>query len=158
MAQRVASLQPRSIFWELDVTVFSRAFVRRRVISLATTLSVTAVSLALAQEPKSAFHLRRGAKEAGEQQFLFANDLAMSNMNRDMLVPPTGDIDRDFADIMIPHHQATIDMAEAELKYGHDDQLRRLAEKIVAQQQQEISILSRTNGSSAALSTPAVEH
>jgi uncharacterized protein (DUF305 family) len=158
MAQRVASSQRRSIFWELDVTVFSRAFVRRRVISLATTLSVTAVSLALAQEPKGAFHLRQGAKEAEEQQFLFANDLAMSNMNRDMLVPPTGDIDRDFADIMIPHHQATIDMAEAELKYGHDDQLRRLAEKIVAQQQQEISILSRTSGSTAAPGAPTVEH
>jgi hypothetical protein len=160
MAQRVASSQCRSIFWELDVTVFSRAFVRRRVISLATTLSVTAVSLALAQEPKSALHLRPAAKEAEEQQFLFASDLAMSNMNRDMLVPPTGDIDRDFAAIMIPHHQATIDMAEAELKYGHNDRLRLLAGKMVAQQQQqqEISILSRTNSSAAAPGTPTVEH
>jgi uncharacterized protein (DUF305 family) len=157
-AARGASLQRRSIFWELDVTVFSRAFVRRRVISLATTLSVTAVSLALAQQPKDGFHLRQGAKKAEEQQYLFANDLAMSNMNRDMLVPPTGDIDRDFAAIMIPHHQATIDMAEAELKYGHDDQLRRLAEKIVAQQQQEISILSRTSGSTVAPSALSVEH
>jgi hypothetical protein len=159
MAQLEAPSQRRSIFWEFDVTVFSRAFVRRRVISLATTLSVTAVSLALAQAPKSAFHLRQGAKEAEERQFLFANDLAMSNMNRDMLVPPTGDIDRDFADIMIPHHQATIDMAEAELKYGHDDRLRQLAENIVAQQQQqEISILSRTSSSTAAPGTPTVEH
>jgi uncharacterized protein (DUF305 family) len=158
MAPLVASSQRRSIFWELDVTVFSRVFVRRRVISLATTSSVTAVSHALAQEPKSAFHLPQGAKEAEEQQFLFANDLAMSNMNGDMLVPPTGDIDRDFADIMIPHHQATIDMAEAELKYGHDDQLRRLAEKIVAQQQQETSILNRTSGSAAAPGALAAEH
>jgi uncharacterized protein (DUF305 family) len=137
--------------------MFSRAFVRRRVISLATTLSVTAASLALAQEPKGALHLR-AAREAEEQQFLFANDLAMSNMNRDMLVPPTGDIDRDFAAIMIPHHQATIDMAEAELKYGRNDELRRLAEKIVARQQQDISILRRVAGEDVATSAPTPEH
>lgn len=140
------------------MVVFSRAFVRRRVISLATSLSVTAVSFALAQEPKNALHFRSAAKEADEQQFLFANDLAMSNMNRDMLVPPTGDIDRDFAAIMIPHHRATIDMAEAELKYGHDDQLRRLAEKIVAQQQQEISILRSATGDTAVATTASAEH
>ena len=125
---------------------------------MATTLSVTGVSFALAQEPNSGRHLGPVA-DAEEQQFLFANDLAMSNMNRDMLVvPPTGDIDRDFAAIMIPHHQATIDMAEAELIYGHDDELRRLAEKIVAQQQQEISILRRAAGGTAVASAPAAEH
>ena len=138
--------------------VFSRAFVRRRVISLATSLSVTAVSFALAQEPKNALHFRSAAKEADEQQFLFANDLAMSDMNRDMLVPPTGDIDRDFAAIMIPHHRATIDMAEAELKYGRNDELRRLAEKIVARQQQDISILRRVAGEDVATSAPTPEH
>ena len=136
------------------MSLFSRAFLRRRVISMATTLSVTAASFALAQEPKSALHLGPAA-DVEEQQFLFANDLAMSNMTRDMLVPPTGDIDRDFAAMMIPHHQATIDMAEAELKYGHDDELRRLAEKIVAQQQQEISILRRAAGGTAVASAPA---
>jgi uncharacterized protein (DUF305 family) len=139
------------------MALFSRAFLRRRAISMATTLSVTAASFALAQEPKSGLH-REPAADTEEQQFLFANDLAMSNMNRDMLVPPTGDIDRDFAAIMIPHHQATIDMAEAELIYGHDDELRRLAEKIVAQQQQEISILRRAAGGTAVASAPAAEH
>jgi uncharacterized protein (DUF305 family) len=143
--------------WETNVALFSRAFVRRRIISLATTLSVTAGSFALAQEPNGMLHLRPAAKEAEEQQFLFANDLAMSNINRDMLVTPTGNTDRDFAAIMIPHHQGTIDMAKAELKYGHDDELRRLAEKIVAQQQQEISILRRAAGGAVA-SAPAVEH
>jgi uncharacterized protein (DUF305 family) len=65
---------------------------------------------------------------------------------------------RDFAAIMIPHHQATIDMAEAELKYGHDDELRRLAEKIVAQQQQEILILRRaTEGTAVAPPPPGTD-
>jgi hypothetical protein len=109
--------------------LFSRAFVRRRVISLATTLSVTATSFALAQDPKGVLHLRSVAKQAEEQQFIFANDLAISNMSRETLAAPTGDIDRDFAAIMIPQHQDAIDMAEAELKYGHNDELRRLGEK-----------------------------
>jgi uncharacterized protein (DUF305 family) len=139
------------------VTLFSRAFVRRRVISLATTLSVTATSFALAQDPRGELHIRSTAKEAEEQQFLFANDLAISNLSREMLVAPTGDIDRDFAAIIIPQHQGAIDMAQAELKYGHNDELRRLAQKIVTQQQQEISILRRAAGD-AATSAPAAEH
>ena len=112
----------RSTVWKAHVTLFSRAFVRRRVISLATTLSVAATSFALAQDPKAMLHLRSAAKQAEEQQFLFANDLAISNTSREMLVTPTGDIDRDFAAIM--QHQGAIDMAEAELKYGHNDELR----------------------------------
>jgi len=39
----------------------------------------------------------------------------------------TGDPDRDFARMMIPHHQGAIDMALAELRYGKDKRLRRLA-------------------------------
>ena len=148
----------RSTVWEAHVTLFSRAFVRRRVISLATTLSVAATSFALAQDPKAMLHLRSAAKQAEEQQFLFANDLAISNTSREMLVTPTGDIDRDFAAIMIPQHRGAIDMAEAELKYGHNDELRGLAEKIVTQQQQEISILRRAAGEVAATSAPSAEH
>ena len=137
--------------------LFSRAFVRRRVISLATTLSVTAASIAMAQAPNSALHSRSAAKQTEERQFLFANDLAISNMTRNALFTPTGDIDRDFATIMIPQHQSAIDMAKAELKYGHDDELRHLAAKIAAQQQREISVLRRATGGAVAASALTVE-
>jgi len=53
-------------------------------------------------------------------------------------VKPSGDIDRDFAAMMIPHHQGAIDMALAELRYGHNEQLRRIAQEIIVEQQQEI--------------------
>lgn len=36
---------------------------------------------------------------------------AMELMNRDMMVAPSGDPDRDFAAMMIPHHQGAVDMA-----------------------------------------------
>ena len=48
------------------------------------------------------------------------------------------DVDRDFAALMIPHHQGAIDMAVLELRYGRNEQLRRLAQEIIVNQQQEI--------------------
>ena len=63
----------------------------------------------------------------------------MEKMNHDMQAAPiTGDADHDFATMMIPHHQGAIDMAQAELRYGHDEQLRRIAQEIIVEQQQEI--------------------
>jgi uncharacterized protein (DUF305 family) len=126
------------------VALLSPAFVRKRLISLTATLSVTATSFALAQDPKQVLHPRGQAREAEEQQFLFANDLAISNMSREMLVKPTGDVDRDFVAIMIPQRQAAIDMARAELKYGHDEGLRRLAQDIVDEEERELSTMRRS--------------
>jgi hypothetical protein len=57
------------------------------------------------------------------------------------LVKPTGDIDRDFVAMMIPHHQGAVEMAKAELKYGHNELLRRLAKVIIANQQREITVM-----------------
>lgn len=121
--------------------LFSRGFVRRRAISLATSLSVMATSFALAQDPKHGSEARR-TTGADEQQFLFEIDLAMSNMNRSMLTTPTDDIDRDFVNVMVPHHQGAIDLTRAEIKYGRNDALRQLAKRMVSEQEEEISSLS----------------
>jgi len=53
----------------------------------------------------------------------------------------TGDPDHDFAAMMIPHHQGAIDMAKAELLYGKNPVLRRLAQEIVVTQNSEITIM-----------------
>jgi uncharacterized protein (DUF305 family) len=69
----------------------------------------------------------------------------------------TGDPDHDFASEMIPHHQGAIDMARVELLYGKDPVLRRLAQEIIVSQTQEISVMQRQLGTSAAappLSSP----
>jgi Domain of unknown function (DUF305) len=131
---------------EENVALLSPAFVRRRVISMAATLSLSATSLALAQGKGSSNHPQAAATDAAEQQFLFDNDLAISKMTRSILANPTGDVDRDFVAMMIPHHQGTIDMARAELKYGHKEELRRLAQDIVTKQAQEISIMREAIG------------
>jgi len=58
-----------------------------------------------------------------------------------MQVRATGDIDRNFAAVMIPHHQGAIDMAVAELRYGRNPQLKRIAQEIIVDQQQEIAVM-----------------
>ena len=75
---------------------------------------------------------------ASEAPFLAENNAAMDKMMTAMDVKPTGDVDVDFAAMMIPHHQGAIDMALAELRYGKNEQLRRIAQEIVVEQQQEI--------------------
>jgi hypothetical protein len=73
-----------------------------------------------------------------EADFLAENNAAMDTMMRDMAVKPSGDADADFAAMMIPHHQGAIDMAVAELRYGRNEKLRRIAQEIIVDQQQEI--------------------
>jgi uncharacterized protein (DUF305 family) len=66
---------------------------------------------------------------------------AVVRMHAEMNVPFSGDADRDFARMMIPHHQGAIDMAIAELRYGKDKRLKRLAQEIIVEQQQEIMVM-----------------
>ncbi|QTD94777.1 DUF305 domain-containing protein [Burkholderia anthina] len=85
-----------------------------------------------------AFTAGQKAAVSDEAPFLAENDAAMTKMMDDMSVKPTGDIDRDFVAMMVPHHQGAIDMAQAELRYGRNEQLQRIAQEIVVEQQQEI--------------------
>jgi len=72
---------------------------------------------------------------------------AMVSMDDAMKAAPmTGDPDHDFAAMMIPHHQGAIDMAKAELLYGKNPVLRRLAQEIVVTQNSEIAVMQRELG------------
>ena len=76
-----------------------------------------------------------------EGPFLTENEAAMTRMMADMAVAPSGDVDHDFLAMMIPHHQGAIDMAKAVLRYGKDEQVRRIAQGIVVEQEQEIAVM-----------------
>jgi uncharacterized protein (DUF305 family) len=91
-------------------------------------------------------HAADRPNHSDEQPFLSENDAAMNKMMADMTIKPTGDVDRDFVAMMVPHHQGAVDMAKAELKYGHNEQLRRLAQEIVVTQQQEITVMRHAVG------------
>lgn len=136
--------------------LFSRTFMRKPAISLATTATV-AVPLALAQDTSKACYLR-GAMPmqyvadrsdlADEQPFLFANDAAMNYMMAEMVIKPRGDIDRAFAAMMVPHHEGAVAMARGELHYGHDEQLR-------SARRQEISKMQTAAGAELPAAPPA---
>lgn len=68
---------------------------------------------------------------------------AMTRMHEAMMTAPTGDPDRDFAAMMIPHHQGAVDMARIELQFGKDERLRRLAQEIIVDQSQEIAVMKQ---------------
>ena len=76
--------------------------------------------------------------DGNEQAFMKENDVAMNQMMADMTVKPSGDVNRDFVAMMIPHHQGAIDMAKSLLVHGDNEALRRIAQEIVITQQQEI--------------------
>jgi uncharacterized protein (DUF305 family) len=115
------------------MVLLSRAFIRKRVLSLATAVSVTTTSFALAEDPTSTRTVL-----PKESSFLSENAGAMKKMMADMTIKPSGDIDRDFVEMMVPHHQGAVDMAKAELEYGHNKKLLGIARKIVAMQQRQI--------------------
>jgi uncharacterized protein (DUF305 family) len=66
---------------------------------------------------------------------------AMTKMMGAMMIKPSGNVDEDFVASMIPHHQGAIEMAEAELRYGHNESIRRIAQEIIVTQQQEIAAM-----------------
>ncbi|WP_315835001.1 CopM family metallochaperone [Bradyrhizobium prioriisuperbiae] len=132
------------------MNLVSRAFIRKRVISLATTLTLGVVSSAFAPGHMTKSYagsavpveyVAAPSALSAEAPFLSENDAAMTKMMADMAAKPTGDVDHDFVEMMIPHHQGAIDMAKALLKYGKNEQLRRLAQEIIVTQQQEIAAM-----------------
>ena len=81
-------------------------------------------------------------------------DTAMSRMMEQMHVEPTGDVDRDFVRMMVPHHQGAIEMAVAQLKYGKDPVLKRIAQEIIIEQRQEIDVMKMAVGDPLPPSNP----
>ena len=78
------------------------------------------------------------ADNPADKQFLGAMHDMMVGMHQSM---PTGDTDVDFVRMMLPHHQAAVDMAKTELQYGKDPELKALATDIVAAQDKEIAMM-----------------
>jgi len=78
---------------------------------------------------------KSGSETPADRDFAKANATMMKNMD----VKPSGNPDKDFADMMLPHHQGAIDMAKVELQYGKDPMLRKLAADIVKAQETEIA-------------------
>jgi Domain of unknown function (DUF305) len=131
---------------------------------LVAALFGISVPISLAQErptkpatmaPHAHSGMSRAALTEAETEFLAANEVAMNKMMADMTVAPTGDVDRDFVAMMVPHHQGAIDMAQLVLLYGKNEQLKRLAQEIIVTQQQEIAAMRLAVGEPLPPSMPS---
>ena len=95
------------------------------------------------------------AGAAGQDGFYPAMSAAMDRMMAAMHARPSQDVDRDFVAMMVPHHQGAIEMAVAELRYGTDPRLKRIAQEIVIEQQQEIAAMNVAVGEPLPKPVPA---
>jgi hypothetical protein len=132
-----------------DTTISPRiqglALLKRRA-AVAAVVSAALVALLI---------VRNASADSTQAAFAAENATAMAKMMAGMDVKPSGDIDRDFTAMMIPHHQGAIDMALAELRYGRNEPLRRIAQEIIVEQQQEIAAMNLALDQPLPPSTPA---
>jgi uncharacterized protein (DUF305 family) len=119
-----------------------------RLIKPSLALALTLAALG-AQAHDAAHHLAATEQAAPSpeaashaQSFTSMMGDAMTAMDEGMqLAPMNGDPDHDFAAMMIPHHRGAIDMAKAQLLYGKNPRLRRLAQEIIVTQDSEITVM-----------------
>jgi Domain of unknown function (DUF305) len=96
-----------------------------------------------------------GSAPAAEAPYLADNVSAMTKMMIDMGIKPSGDVDTDFVAMMVPHHQGAIEMAQAELRYGRNEPLRRMAQEIIVTQLQGISAMRLSLGQALPPAVPS---
>lgn len=99
---------------------------------------------ALAQDHSQMDHSKMAPSQpAGLSPASMAYMDAMAKMDADMkAMKMTGQPGADFAMMMIPHHQAAIDMAKAYLESGENDpDLTKLSQDIVTAQETEIAFM-----------------
>ena len=93
-------------------------------------LSPSALAICLIGTAVIQGDVRAAAPADAGDEFTAAMSAAMERMDHGMMVPSSGDPDRDFAAMMIPHHQGAVDMAEIELRLGKN---RRATDLTTAQ-------------------------
>src|SRR6267143_4596018 len=100
---------------------------------LATTLSIGITAIGIL----ATILVRAATDGSDEQSHTDVNwselIASMKKMHMAMeAIKPSGDSDVDFVRLMLPHHQAAIDMAKTELMHSKDPEMRRLAQEIIA--------------------------
>jgi uncharacterized protein (DUF305 family) len=99
-------------------------------------LSLAATCTALLSDLHS--YAKSGSPDPAWREYISAMDKMHATMAS---VESSGNPDLEFTRLMLPHHQAAIDMAKTELLYGQDPRLRRLAQEIVTDQQSEMELM-----------------
>lgn len=113
-------------------------------IIIATGAIILAAGVVLADDTHHHMTAPTTVTATNAQEFAAQMDHAMERMHAGMAATKaSGDLDRDFAAMMIPHHQGAVDMAEIQLRFGHDELMRRLAQGIIVEQRAEIAVMQQ---------------
>jgi hypothetical protein len=107
------------------------------VVILGVTICIVVGETRAALAQDSLPHGRK-AQEAGWAEMM----ASMEKMHTAMAsVAESDDADFDFVRLMLPHHEAAMEMAKTQLRYGKDPQMRRMAQEIITDQQSEIELM-----------------
>jgi uncharacterized protein (DUF305 family) len=112
---------------------------RKTLTVLVTACVLGGSSLAFAQGTGSAASSPGGMNHGSQQM----HDSMMGGMQKMQGMQATGDTDKDFALMMRMHHQQAVDMAKVEVQHGKSPELKAMAQKIIRDQQKEISELDK---------------
>jgi Cu/Ag efflux protein CusF len=103
-------------------------------------VSIAAVALGT-MSLTATHHLARAQPAKGAPAAFERVREVMSSRFKDMKL--TGDPDRDFAALLIAHHEDLIFLAKTQLEYGGDRQMRQMAQRILDEKQKEIDELKQ---------------
>lgn len=117
--------------------VFQWGIEMKRLRLLVASALVAVPALASAQQ----MDMPNGGMDMGGSAADEANMKALQKMQDDMPNKGTGNADWDFVTMMISHHQGAVDMAKVEVQYGKDPALKKMASKIVEDQEKEIRLM-----------------
>jgi hypothetical protein len=134
---------------------FSPASISLRAL-LATVAVVGLAAFAVGRESRPSFTISPFTICSTDTEAAFAEETPfLTETDTAMVIAPTGDVDRDFVSMMTPHHQSAIELAQAVLRSGGNEQIRRLAQEIIVTQQQEIAAMRLAIGDPLPPSSPS---
>jgi len=100
-----------------------------------TTVDLPEVCKPMMHHDMGAMKMDMTGMDQAHQDLATGMDVTNAQMMQGMMAE---DIDVAFVCAMIPHHQAAINMAKAELEHGDSDWARQMAQKVIDAQQKEI--------------------
>ncbi len=105
------------------------------VVGSGASVALRQPAAAIAGQSMAGMSMKSQSKSAGDTEMNAAMDRMSAQMSSLKL---TGVQDRDFMNMMIPHHMSAVDMAKIELRRGTRPELKTLARDIIKSQDQEI--------------------
>jgi uncharacterized protein (DUF305 family) len=122
--------------------MYSQHMPMRATIAMGIAMMAASAGLGGVAQEKAATHAHEESSTNNGCYQRLAD--AMVRMHQAMAaVKPSSpsNTDADFVRMMLPHHQAAVEMAKVELECGGDRQMKRMAQEIVTDQQSEIELM-----------------